>query len=424
VANRNSSPGRKSDIETASLPVFLIPAAHGWNVVRKVTGKESWDTRLVATLEEAVPLLNGTQNLVLGLPVNAVLAQRLRLPTAEAEEFAEMVRIQIEKTLPYSTEEVTTDFEIIEQTEEGSVVSAVAVHNQKLSELAAPLLARGIIPSQVAVYAGQRAATHASSGRAFLIYPENDALVCAISEDGKLGFTRSLDGADAAQLQRDLPQLALSAELQGINTSFPVVLLDESLFELRDTVKGLFVTEATLVAVETPPAETKLNLLPQAWRQRRLELVRQAQWKKRLLWAGGAYAALLLLFAVYVLVLRLQAGRLDRRIAQDEPKTAFIKKTETKWKALSPAIDPHYYPIEVLFHLFESLPSPDVQITAFNQSARQLSVEGEANSAALAYQFADKVKKNPELQTFQFEMAAPRILPNEHAQFRLEGKPK
>ena len=405
--------------------MFLLPAAQGWNVVRTAAGnKEAWDVRGVGTLDEAVPLLNGSTNLVLGLPVNAVLAQRLRLPTVEAAEFAEMVRIQVEKALPYSTEEVTTDFEIIEQTEETSVVSAVAVHNQKLSELAAPLLSRGIIPRQVTVYAAQRATTHASTGRAFIIYRENEALVCAISEDGKLGFTRSLDGADPSELQRDLPQLALSAELQGINTSFPVVLLDESLFELRETVQGLFVTRADLITVETPPATTKLNLLPEAWRQRRLELVRQAEWKKRLIWAGGAYAAILLLFAAYVMVLRFQASRLDRLVAKDEPTTTFIKKTEARWKALAPAIDPRYYPIEVLLHLFESLPSPDVQITTFNQSARQLSVEGEASSAALAYQFAEKVKKTPELQTFQFEMAAPRILPNDHAQFRLEGKPK
>jgi hypothetical protein len=65
-----------------------------------------------------------------------------------------------------------------------------------------------------------------------------------------------------------------------------------------------------------------------------------------------------------------------------------------------------------------------VQITAFNQSARQVSVDGEAPTAAFAYQFAEAVKKNPELKAFQFDMAAPRILPNEHAQFRLEGKPK
>ena len=91
------------------------------------------------------------------------------------------------------------------------------------------------------------------AARSFFIR-ENESLVCAISEDGKLGFTRSLDGADATQLQRDLPQLALSAELQGINTSFPVILLDENLFELQDTVQGLFVTRADLIAVETPPA--------------------------------------------------------------------------------------------------------------------------------------------------------------------------
>ena len=74
--------------------------------------------------------------------------------------------------------------------------------------------------------------------------------------------------------------------------------------------------------------------------------------------------------------------------------------------------------------MFDSLPSADVRITIFNQSARQISVDGEANSAALAYQFADKVKKNPDLQTFQFELGAPKLLPNDHAQFRLEGKPK
>lgn len=377
-----------------------------------------------ASLEETVPLLNGTTNVILALPVNAVLAQRLRLPTVEEGEFAEMVRIQVEKALPYPPEEITSDFEVIEQTEQGSVVSAIAVHNDKLSDIAAPLLARGIIPRQVTVYAAQRAATHAAGGRAFLIYPEDESLVYAISEDGKVGFTRSLQSGDAAQLQRDLPQFALSAELQGVNTAVPVVLVDEGLSEMSETLQGMFGARADVMTVETPPAETKLNLLPDSWRLRRAELVRAGQWKKRAIYAGIAYAVILLLFLVYLGVMRYRVGSLDRAIARDEPSTAFVKKTEATWKALSPAIDPHYYPIEVLLHLFESLPSPDVQITAFNQSARQVSVDGEAPSATLAYQFAEAVKKNAELKTFQFEMAAPRILPNEHAQFRLEGKPK
>jgi hypothetical protein len=392
--------------------------------VRFAEHSGAWEVRAVASIEEAADVLLPEDDIVLSLPLDLVLAQRMRLPTTDAAEFGEMVRIQIEKAMPYSPEEMTTDSELISQTEEGSVISAVAVNNEKLNELAAPLLARGLIPSQVTIYAGQRAATHSPEGTSLFIYRENEAIVCAIAEEGKVSFTHSLDGADALQLQRDLPQLTLSAELQGINTSAPRILLAENLYEFRDTVEGIFATNAELIAVEVPPAETRLNLLPESWRARRAQLVRLKQWKKRLLIGAAAYAALLVLFFAYLLILRFQIRRLDKKISTDAPKTDFVRATEAKWKALAPAIDPHYYPIEVLLHLFDCLPSADVRITTFNQSARQISVDGEANSAALAYQFADKVKKNPELQTFQFELGAPKLLPNDHAQFRLEGKPR
>jgi hypothetical protein len=393
-------------------------------LVRFAQHSSGWEVRGLATLEEAGTLLQPGEDFVLGLPVAVVLAQRLRLPTIDRDEFMEMARIQIEKAMPYSPEEMTTGSEIISQTEEESVISAVAVHNEQLSELAAPLLSLGLIPSQVTVYAAQRAATHTPVSSALLIYRECEAIVCAIAEEGKLSFTRTLDAVDPLQLQRDLPQLALSAELQGINTSFPKILLDESLYGLRDTVEGIFATNVELIAVEVPPADTGLNLLPESWRQRRAQVVRRGEWRKRIIWASGAYAALLLLFLACLLILRLEIGRLGRKIERDAPRTEFVKMTDARWRALAPAIDPRYYPIEVMQHLSESLPSADVRITKFDQSARQLSVEGEANSAALAYQFADKVKKNPDLQMFQFEMASPRILPNDHAQFRLEGKPR
>ena len=384
----------------------------------------AWNVRLLQNLEEAVPLLSAEDHLVLSLPVSAVLAQRFRLPTVDPAEFPEMVRIQIEKALPFSPDELTTDFELIEQNENESVISAVAVRNEQLAEIAAPLLENGFIPRQVTVYAAQRASTHAPEGRALFIYPEGEALVSAVTENGKVSLTRTLEGVAPEQLQMDLPQLALSAELQGITASFSNVLLDESCYELRETVGGILASPTGLVGIEAPPASVKLNLLPESWRQRRSQLVRRGEWRKRLIWAGGAYAAVLFLTVLYLVGMRLAIGYLDRQIARDAPQTEFVRATEANWKALAPAIDSRYYPVEILLHVFESLPSADVRITTYNQSARQISVEGEANSAALAYQFADKVKKNPELQVFHFEMAAPRILPNDHAQFRLEGKPR
>jgi hypothetical protein len=378
--------------------------------------------RSVADLNEAAGLLNTGDDIVLGLPVSAILAQRLRLPTVDPSEFSEMVRLQVEKSFPYPPEEVTSDFEVIEQAENDSVVSSIAVHNPRLTELAAPLVNRGHIPRQVTVYAAQRAASRAAHGRALIIYREGEKLVSAISENGKLSLTRTLNAAEPEELEQDLPQLALSAELQGIDTSFPSVLLDENCLPLRDTIERVFAQRPSLMGVEMPPATVKLDLTPAAWREQRAALVRQKEWRKRLLWAGGAYAAAFLLFALYVAVIRFQVGHLKKAIQRDAPKVEFVKKTEAEWKALAPAIDPHFYPIEVLLHLFESLPNKEVRITVYDQSARNISVQGEAPSAALAYQFAEKVKKHPELQGFTFNLGTPRILPNDHAQFRLEGK--
>ena len=96
--------------------------------------------RKLETLAEAVPLLAATDEFVLGLPVSAVLAQRFRLPSVDPAEFAEMIRIQIEKLLPFSADEVTTDFELIEQSDSESVVSAIAIRNEKRAAVASPQL--------------------------------------------------------------------------------------------------------------------------------------------------------------------------------------------------------------------------------------------------------------------------------------------
>src|SRR5205823_6688024 len=140
-------------------------------------------------------------------------------------------------------------------------------------------------------------------------------------------------------LQIELPQLRLSAELEGIDASSPNVLLDETCYEMRDTVQGILSSPTEIVGIELPPAPVKLNLLPESWRRRRLQLIKQAEWRSRLLWIGGAYGALLLLFLAYLGLLRFHIPRLDGRIAEDAHGTEFVRATEAKWKALAPAID-------------------------------------------------------------------------------------
>src|SRR5204863_7633155 len=115
----------------------------------------------------------------------------------------------------------------IEQRENESVVSTIAISNDRLAELASPLLDRGYIPRQVTVYAAQRASTYALKGNALLIYPEGEMLVYAMTENGKLSLARAIE-RNGYQRELELPQLRLSAELQGIDASYPNVLLTET----------------------------------------------------------------------------------------------------------------------------------------------------------------------------------------------------
>ena len=150
---------------------FLVPGAEGWNLISRPAENGNWRVRAFPTLDEAAQTRITDDSVVLALPVSAVLAQRMRLPSVEGSELREMVRIQLEKALPFSAEEVTSDFEVIEQANGECVVSAIAVQNQRLQEIAAPLLNRKVIPRAVTVYAAQRIATHAAKGRALFIYP-------------------------------------------------------------------------------------------------------------------------------------------------------------------------------------------------------------------------------------------------------------
>src|SRR5436190_16123742 len=152
--------------------------------------------------------------------------------------------------------------------------------------MAAPLLEHGYIPRQVTVYAAQRASTHAPQGNAVLIYPEGETLVYAVTENGKLSLARAFESTNGQQLQLELPQLRLSAELQGINASAPNVLLDETCYQMRDTVQGILASPTEIVGIELPPASVKLNLLPDSWRYRRSQIAKQVEWRKRLMWAG------------------------------------------------------------------------------------------------------------------------------------------
>src|SRR5262245_18065216 len=149
--------------------IFIIPTSNGWNFVRSAPvvsppgpkasqsnggggqtaarpaeQNGSWTVRKLQTLDEAVPLLSADDEFVLGLPVSSVIAQRFRLPSVDPAEFPEMIRLQIEKLLPFPADEVTSDFELIEQSESESVVSAIEIRKEQVADMGWTMLDRGL----------------------------------------------------------------------------------------------------------------------------------------------------------------------------------------------------------------------------------------------------------------------------------------
>ena len=99
---------------------------------------------------------------------------------------------------------------------------------------------------------------------------------------------------------------------------------------------------------------------------------------------------------------------LDRLIAKDEPQTnSFVrrKRPGKRWRrrSIRDIIRSKFCCISPRAFRRRMCASP-----TYNQSARQISVDGEAKSAAPAYQFVEKVKNNPVCRRSTFDMARRR----------------
>ena len=115
----------------------------------------------------------------------------------------------------------------------------------------------------------------------------------------------------------------------------------------------------------------------------------------------------------------MRVSALDRTIAANAPRVAEIQASMKRWNALAPALDRRYYLIEVLHNVCESIPSTDLRITSYDQSPREILVQGEAPSAALATDLNERLKARAELAGVRFSAEPPQILANGRARFRI-----
>jgi type II secretory pathway component PulL len=395
---------------------LISPDIEGWRVLQDGVAKK------FPTLGEAVAALPLKTAVRLAIPCQAALLERLTLPATDREELAGMLQLQLEKTLPYPVEEMSSDFEVIRSAENESTLLSVATHSGQLDEICQPLRDISRLPQKITLFAMHVAAACPVDETVLAIYAEQGHFVLAICEQGKLSWAQTVSGFDDDTLLAELPQMMLAAEMEGVPTQFTSVRLDEALARLERPLRDLLKLPVELLSLEGLPEPTG-NLVPSAWKADTRRIERAERLKQRLLLAAVIYLLCVAGAFVYLAWLKREAQKIAVQYAAARPQLELINKSERRWIALQRAIDPRFYTVEILFLAHRNLPTQDVRITEFSQTDGRWTLVGEAPSANLAIEYAEKLKAEKELEEWKVVSGPPAILKGEQAKFSIEGQP-
>ena len=406
---------------------LLTPEAHGWRL--HVSGGED---RTVSTLGEAIAAIPATAHLELALPCQSVLLERHKLPATDRAELADMLQLQLEKTLPFPVEEVSHGFEILSQLEnESTILSVTASHNQ-LDQLCAPLREGGRVPAHISLHALRIATGCPADETTLALWQEQEQTIVAIVTGGKLAWAQPIAALDAETVLGELPGLLISAELDGVPSDFTTIRVAKNCHELTAPLAAHFQKNIGQLGDATI-AQPGLDLLPAAWKQAARSRERGEKLKSNLLLASVIYLLLVAAAFIYLAWMKRQAQRAQNEVATAAPRYADIARQIARWDALTPAVEPDRYIIEVMHLLISDLgkakqsqPNLDLKFTSFTFSPREWIVKGEGTTDS-HFEFTQRLKKDTEL-TDRWDMPPPSPpytpLKDDRVSFIITGKPR
>lgn len=396
---------------------LLTPAADGWLLRRGEAPAQA-----MATLDEAAAAVPAGCPVHLALPCEALVIEGLKLPATQRDELSGMVRLQLEKNLPYALDEVSSDFVIVESHEKESTIISVAAPHAPLDALCQPLRAAGRLPEKITPFVLHVAAACPAGETVLAAYAEQGQLVLAICASSKLCWAHVLSTTAAARLSEELPNVLLAATMEGAPTAFARVLLAEDCRALEPVFRDVFqVPVEPLPAVALPLAEP-INLVPATWRSAALRQRKAERVRHILQFVAALYVLVAVAVAVYLTLLHRQDAQLQSQFVAARPQLEILQARQAHANALAPAVEPSRSTVELLFLLQRALPDKDVRITEFDQQIDQWRVTGEAPTAGLAIDYVTRLKADQDLSAYQITSGPPQLLPNEHAQFGIFGK--
>ena len=146
-----------------------------------------------------------------------------------------------------------------------------------------------------------------------------------------------------------------------------------------------------------------------------------ARRQKIALLAAAGYFLLVLALAANTLWLWWRAESLRVAIASEADEVEAVRGAMVRLDSIEPALNPLGYPLEVLFQTARLLPKDGVRLTLFQMNLDRVVVAGEASTLQAAQRFQEDVRKNPDLEAYDWTMENPRPLPTGSARFQIDG---
>ncbi|HWB59416.1 MAG TPA: hypothetical protein VG733_07990 [Chthoniobacteraceae bacterium] len=352
---------------------------------------------------------------VLAIPLRQLFAVPLWLATTDRALMREMIFLQLERrgfAAGRNPRDLIFDYRIVASADNKTLVLAVALPGGFPAHLSIDV--RACEPS---------ARLLPLPADAITLWREDGRIALAVTRGGELAYFQVLGDdslSPAALLELQCVKLQLEAgnvveHVRGITlwgefAPAEVAAVGEAL--------GLGAAAAVLPA----------PVLPSEWMDLTPVLVRRSRQQakardRKFAFAAalaGAYMLVLLVLVARTAWYSIEARRLSAGLQEHEGEVAAIQTTASRWNAMSQAIDPDNYALELLRCC--SIPRPDdVHFTLFSTDVGTIIIQGEASSRASAYRFVAGLNNSADLRAYQFQMPPPPTLPNGNTKFRIEG---
>ncbi len=374
---------------------LISPAATGWRL------RIGDDEQALASLDDALASVPSDAHIELALPCQSVLLERHRLPSTDRAELADMLQLQMEKSLPFPVEEVSHGFEVLGNSENETTVLSVAAQHTQLENLCAPLRQHGRVPERISLHALRVAASCPAEETVLAAWPEQGQTVLAIIEKGKLSWAQAVATADAENVVAELPGMLIAAELDGVPTDFTRIFVHPGDLELVGALGAHF--GRSIEPLELPgEASNELDLLPPGWLLEVNSRESGERIKQRLLVFAVVYLLLIAGAFIFLAVQKRKLQKMQVELAEMRPRYAGIANQINRWNTLAPVVEPARFTCEVLHLLARNRQdiTPPVEFTHFIFNNREWTLKGEATTDS-HFAFIQKLKKDEDLKAFE-----------------------